>query len=301
MKVLITGGSGLVGSELTKLLIHKGHEVVWLSRNSGVKNGITSYKWDYKNDFIDTKAFEGVSYIVHLAGAGVFEKRWSAAYKKEIADSRVKATELLIRKATEFPLIKACVCASAIGIYGNSYNTIPLNEDADLGDDFLADITKKWELAINQFKTTSIRTVKLRIGIVLAKEGGALPSIVTPIRYFIGSPLASGNQIISWIHIQDLCGMILKSIEDETMAGVYNAVGPNPVSNKVFTELAAKIINKPIFMPHVPSFALQLILGKQKSASVIQGIAVSSSKIQSSGFKFSYPTIESALNDLLKN
>ena len=301
MKVLITGGSGLVGSELTKLLIHTGYEVVWLSRNSGVKNGITCYKWDYKNDFIDPKAFEGVTYIVHLAGAGVFEKRWSEEYKREILDSRVKATELLIKKATEFTSIKACVCASAIGIYGNSYNTIPLNENADLGNDFLANITKKWESSIDKFKRTPIRTVDLRIGIVLAKEGGALQSIVAPIKYFIGSPLASGKQIISWIHIQDLCGMILKSIQDDTMTGIYNAVGPNPVSNKVFTEVAAKTINKPILMPNVPSFALELILGKQKAASVIQGIAVSSSKIQASGFEFTYPTIESALNDLLKN
>lgn len=301
MKVLITGGSGLVGSKLTKLLTNTGYEVVWLSRNSGVKNGVTCYKWDYKNNFIDPKAFEGVTHIVHLAGAGVFEKRWSEEYKKEILDSRVKATELLIKKAAEFSSIKACVCASAIGIYGNSYNTIPLNENADLGNDFLAEVTQKWELALDKFKTTAIRTVELRIGIVLAKEGGALQSIIAPIKYFIGSPLASGKQIISWIHIQDLCGMILKSIQDETMTGVYNAVGPNPVSNKEFTEVAAKIINKPLLMPNVPTFALELVLGKQKAASVVQGIAVSSSKIESSGFRFSYPTIESALNDLLKS
>jgi uncharacterized protein (TIGR01777 family) len=300
MKVLITGGSGLVGSELTKLLIHAGYEVVWLSRSSGVKNGITCYAWDYKSDFIDTKAFEGVTYIVHLAGAGVFDKRWSDAFKKEIIDSRVKATELLIKKASEFSSIKACICASAIGIYGNSYNTILLKEDAHLGDDFLANVTKEWELAISKFATTSIRTVELRIGIVLAKKGGALTSIVAPIKYFIGSPLASGKQIISWIHIQDLCNMILKSIQDDTMTGVYNAVAPNPVSNKEFTHLAAKIIKKPILLPHVPPVALQIILGKQKAASVIQGIAVSSSKIQSSGFEFSYSTIEKALNDLLK-
>jgi uncharacterized protein (TIGR01777 family) len=299
MKVLITGGSGLVGSELTKLLKSAGYEVVWLSRNAGIKNGITCYKWDYKSDFIDPKAFEGVTYIIHLAGAGVFEKRWSEEFKKEILDSRVNTTELLIKKAAEFTSVKACICASAIGIYGNSYNTTLLNENASLGNDFLADVTKKWESAISKFNTTQIRRVILRVGIVLAKEGGALPSIVTPVKYFIGSPLASGKQIISWIHIKDLCSMFLKSLQDETMTGVYNAVAPNPVSNKEFTQTAAKIIHKPILMPHVPAFALEILLGKQKAASVIQGIAVSSSKIEAIGFKFSYPTIESALNDLL--
>jgi len=301
MKVLITGGSGLIGSELTKLLITNGHKVVWLSRSSGIKNGITCYKWDYKNDFIDTKAFDGVDCIVHLAGAGVFEKRWSEEFKKEIIDSRVKATELLVKNASECTSIKACISASAIGIYGNSYNTILLNENAELGEDFLADVTKKWELAVNKFESTHIRTVKYRIGIVLAKKGGALPSIISPIKNLIGSPIASGKQIISWIHIQDLCSMILKGIEDETIVGVYNAVAPKPVSNKEFTLTAAKILHKPIVMPHVPSFALGLILGKQKAASVVEGIAVSSSKIESSGFKFSYPTLENALNDLLKN
>ncbi|WP_018343181.1 TIGR01777 family oxidoreductase [Cytophaga aurantiaca] len=299
MKVLITGGSGLVGSELTKLLINAGYEVVWLSRNSGVKKGITCYKWDYKNDYIDAKAFEDVTYVVHLAGAGVFEKRWSSEFKKEIADSRIKATELLVRKAAEFISIKAFICASAIGIYGNSYNTSPLGEDAILGNDFLADVTKKWEHTTSKFKDIG-RTIQLRIGIVLAKEGGAYPTMMMPIKYFVGSPLASGKQIISWIHILDVCRIILKSIEDDTMTGAYNVVAPNPVSNKEFTLAAAKKINKPILMPNVPSIALEILLGKQKAASVIQGIPVSSSKIEASGFEFSFPTLGSALDDLAK-
>lgn len=300
MKVLITGGSGLVGSELTRLLINEGYEVSWLSRTEGVKNGIMRYKWDYKNDFIDSKAFEGVTYIVHLAGAGVFEKRWSDAFKKEIADSRIKATELLVKKAAGFRSIKACICASAIGIYGNSYHTIPLDEKAELGKDFLAEVTKKWELATRKFEDIPVRTVQLRIGIVLSTEGGAFPTIMRPIKYFIGSPLGSGKQMISWIHITDVCKIILKSIQDESMTGVYNAVAPNPVSNKEFTHAVAQKIHKPIVLPHVPSFALELLLGKQKAASVIEGISVSSFKIQASGFEFSYSTLESALNDLVK-
>lgn len=301
MKVLITGGSGLVGTQLTKLLIKNNYDVVWLGRKSGIQNGITCYKWDYKNEYIDLKAFDGVTHIVHLAGAGVFDARWSSSYKQEIINSRVLATELLIKASSAFTSIKTCICASAIGIYGNSFNTELLKEEAELGKDFLAEVTKKWEIATEGFDSKNIRKVNYRIGIVLAKEGGALQSIAKPIKYFIGSPLASGKQIISWIHIEDLCRMILKGLQDDTLTGIYNAVAPNPVSNGKFTEMIGKVIKRPLIMPHVPSFALKIILGSEKAASVIQGISVSSSKIETSGFDFKYPILEDALKDLLLN
>ncbi len=301
MKVLITGGSGLVGSKLTQMLISKGIEVVWLSRNAGVKAGIVGYAWDYKKDFIDSNAFTGVTHLVHLAGAGVFEKRWTKAYKKELCDSRIKATELLVREVAKYPNIKTCVCASAIGIYGNSLNTILLAEDAPVGTDFLARLSNDWELATEAFNNIHLRTVKFRIGIVLANEGGALPSILAPIRACIGSPLASGAQIISWIHIEDLCNMFVHALEDDTMNGVYNAVAPNPVTNKEFTVQSARALQKPMFMPNVPAIALKIVLGTKKSFSVIEGIAVSALKVQHQGFVFKFDAINKALMHLLQN
>jgi uncharacterized protein (TIGR01777 family) len=298
--VLITGGSGLVGSKLTQILLKGGYKVIWLSRVAGIKSGITCFKWDYKNNFIDPKVFEGVSHIVHLAGAGVFDHKWSNSYKKEIIDSRTKATEVLISAASAFPAIKTWVCASAIGIYGNSMDNKLHGETDSEGKDFLATVTKQWEHATSKVEPINARLVQIRIGIVLAKEGGALPSMVSPIKYFIGAPLASGRQMISWIHIEDLCSIITKGLEDPSMHGVYNAVAPNPISNEVFTKTAAEIMKKPLFMPNIPAFVLASILGKERSASVTQGIMVASLKIEQTGFKFKFTHLKEALIELLK-
>jgi len=299
MKILITGGSGLVGSKLTQMLTDKGIAVVWLGRKAGLKNGIVCYKWDYKTNYIDKKAFEGVTHVIHLAGAGVFDKRWSESYRKEIYDSRIKTTELLVQHISEIPQLKAFIGGSAIGIYGNSLQTTLLDETASSGNDFLAKVTVDWENVALAFELSNIRTVTIRIGIVLAKEGGALEAITKPIKLYIGSPLATGEQIISWIHIEDLCSIFIKAIEDENMKGVYNGVAPTPVSNKVFTKAAATILKKPLLLPNVPAFVLNVVLGNQKACSVVQGIPVSALKIQHAGLKFRYPTIESALSNLL--
>ena len=299
MKILITGGSGLVGSRLTQMLINKGIEVKWLSRTAGKKDGIDCFRWDYKTNYIDEKAFEGVTHLVHLAGAGVFEKRWSASYKKEIYDSRIKTTQLLVQYLPKVQSLKAFVCGTAIGIYGNSLQKNLLEEDAGNGSDFLAKTTVDWEKAADTNIPPGIRTVKIRTGIVLAKDAGALPAMVQPIKFLIGSPLASGEQIISWIHLDDLCNIFIKAIEDEGMNGVYNGVAPTPLSNKVFSKTIAAVIKKPLIMPNVPAFALNVILGKEKAYSVVEGIPVSSAKIQKAGFTFIFPTLEKALNDLL--
>lgn len=299
MKILITGGSGLVGSRLTQILINKGVEVIWLSRTAGKKNGIVCFKWDYKTNYIDEKAFEGVTHLVHLAGAGVFDKRWSPSYKKEIYDSRIKTTQLLVRYLPKLAQLKAFVCGTAIGIYGNSLQSILLEEDAAHGSDFLAKTTEDWEKAADSNIQPLIRTVKIRTGIVLAKDAGALPAMVKPINFYIGSPLASGEQIISWIHLDDLCNIFVKAIEDESMSGAYNGVAPTPLSNKIFSKTIARVLNKPLIMPNVPAFALNILLGKEKAYSVVEGIPVSSTKIQKAGFTFIYSTLDKALNNLL--
>lgn len=299
MKVLITGGSGLVGKQLTKFLQSQNIQVVWLSRTKGVKNGIRSFLWDYKNAYIEEGAFEGVTHIVHLAGAGVFEKRWTKKYKKEIRDSRIETTKLLVEKAIKLNHLQAFISGSAIGIYGNSFNKTLLNETSEYGNDYLAQVTKEWEGATEPLINTSIRLAIIRTGIVLSEHGGALPAMINPIKAYIGSPLASGEQVISWIHINDLCGIFSKAITDNEIKGIYNGVAPYPVTNKVLTQVAAEVLQRPLIMPNVPGFALNIILGKEKAASVIQGIAVSAEKIRTSGFVFSYPEIKTALQNLL--
>jgi uncharacterized protein (TIGR01777 family) len=299
MKVLITGGSGLIGTELTKLLKSREIEVVWLSRTPGIKNGITTYAWDYKKNFIDHAAFESVTHIVHLAGAGVFDKRWSSAYKKEIYDSRIRTTQLLVKATADINSIQAFICGTAIGVYGNSMNEVLLNENDSAGADFLARVTKDWELASKPLEERNIRTVKIRTGIVLAKQTGALPEMIKPIKLGIGSPLASGKQIISWIHIEDLCEIFTRAIIDPTIFGIFNGVAPHPVSNATFTKAAADILGKRLLFPNVPKFVMNMVLGKEKAASVVEGIAASASKIQKQGFVFKYPNIKEALTDLL--
>jgi uncharacterized protein (TIGR01777 family) len=299
MKILITGGSGLVGKQLTKSLQAQNIEVTWLSRTKGVKDGIKSFLWDYKKGYIEEEAFDGITHIVHLAGAGVFDKRWTKSYKKEIFDSRILTTKLLVEKALKLNGLEAFISGSAIGIYGNSMNSVPLTETALYGNDYLAQVTKEWEAATVPLENSSIRLAIIRTGIVLSEHGGALPAMINPIKAYIGSPLASGEQIISWIHIDDLCTIFSKAITDAAIKGTYNGVAPEPVTNKVLTQTAAAILHKPLVMPNVPSFALNILLGKEKAASVVEGIAVSAEKISATGFTFTYPDIKKALSDLL--
>ncbi|MBC7451502.1 MAG: TIGR01777 family protein [Cytophagales bacterium] len=299
MKVLITGGSGLVGSRLTELLTAKGIEVVWLSRKAGIRNGIVSYEWSYKKKNIDPEAFNGVTHIIHLAGAGVFDKRWTDEYKKEIIDSRIETTKLLFEHIESMDLVSSFISGSAIGWYGNRMDDKRMVESDAPGSDFLANVTKQWEAAADVFTTKGIRTVKIRIGIVLAKEGGALPAMLAPVKLSIGSPLASGKQMVAWIHIDDLCGIFMKALEDTSMQGVYNGVAPNPLPNALFMRTCADVIKKPFFMPRVPALILELILGKEKAMSLIQGINVSSEKVEAKGYAFKFRDLAAALKDIL--
>jgi len=299
MKVLITGGSGLVGTRLTHFLTNKGIEVVWLSRKSGTHNNIVSYEWDYKKGKIDTEVFKDVTHIVHLAGAGVFDKSWTSNYKKEIIDSRIETTRLLFEHIASMKKLTAFICSSAIGWYGNSLGNKKMIESDPPSYDFLSEVAVKWEQAADQFQTKDIRTVKIRIGIALSEKGGALQSMLLPVKFGFGSPLASGKQIISWIHLDDLCGIFIKALEEDIMKGIYNAVAPEPVQNREFMQQCAYAMGRPFFLPHVPETILNIVLGKEKSKSVTQGINVSSEKIQKQDYLFLYPDLNSALKNLI--
>lgn len=298
-KILITGGTGLVGGKLTSLLLSKGYAVSHLSRSKKNEGKIETYVWDIDKNYIEEGAFEGVAAVVHLAGAGVADKKWTESRKKEILESRTKSTKLLFEKikALENPP-KAFISASAIGFYGLDTGDEIKTEASDGGDGFLADVVKKWENEVDTFNQLNMRVVKLRLGIVLAKDAGALPKMALPVKMFLGAPLGSGEQYMSWIHIDDLTAMFLSALNDSAYEGTYNAVSPSSVTNKEFTENIARSLNRFLFLPKVPAFILKLVLGEMASI-LLYGNRVKSSRLDEHKFSFEYINLDQALNNLL--
>ncbi|MBS9525338.1 TIGR01777 family oxidoreductase [Litoribacter alkaliphilus] len=292
-KILITGGSGLVGKKITEQLEREDYEVAWLSRSP--KEGRKTFIWDVEKQEIDPYAMRWADAIIHLAGAGVADKRWTEKRKREILDSRVESTRLLFEAArTEEEKPKVIVSASAVGYYGMDTGDTLLNEEDKPGDDFLAEVVKKWEKEVKHFESLHIRTVMLRIGIVLASEGGALSEILRPP---VAAPLGTGEQFMSWIHLSDLARMFRHALFNDSVHGVYNAVGPKPVTNRELTEKAAKAKGKPFVNVGVPKAVLRVVLGEMAQM-VLGGNKVSSLKIQSAGYKFRYNDIGDALGQL---
>lgn len=296
--ILITGASGLIGKRLTELLLQRGHNVSHLGR-SEKKGAIPSYIWNVEKKQIDINALKGIDTIIHLAGAGVADKRWTEKRKQEILESRTQSTELLHatlkHTANE---VKHFISASAIGYYGFNLKGELFDEQSTPGTDYLASVTRQWEESIDKLNELPLRLAKLRIGIVLSDKGGALAPMVVPVKFFVGSPLASGKQMLSWIHIDDLCKMFVHLVENESLQGAYNGTGPYAVSNEDFTKAIGKQLNRPVFLPKVPAFLLKLILGEMANL-IIFGSDVSSKKIQSTGFRFQFNTLEESLRNLL--
>jgi uncharacterized protein len=300
MNILITGGSGLLGSRLTELLTQKSYHVAWLSREAGEKNGIKCFSWEPMKGKIDEAAVQWADAIIHLAGAGVADKPWTEKRKEEILQSRLRSTHLLYSTLKKLnKSLTAFISASAIGYYGFTNFEDELTEESKAGTDFLAQVVKKWEGAVNQIATLNLRTVIIRIGIVLSDKGGALKAMSAPVKYFAGAALGSGKQQIAWIHIDDLCRMFIHTLEEPHLNGVFNGVATNPVSNKYFTKAIGKALNRPVFLPNVPSFVMKLMLGEM-AAMVLNGSAVSNHKIAATGFSYTFETAEDALNDLLR-
>ena len=297
--ILITGASGLLGTRLTEMLTVKGHAVSHLGRSA--RNGaVKSYVWDINRRQIDPAALAGTGTIIHLAGTNVGEKRWTAARKRDILESRIQSTRLLydeLKKGNHS--VKTFVSASAIGYYGFEDNDTLLTEEYPAGKDFLADVTRQWEEEIDRIATLGIRVVKLRIGIVLSDKGGALVELARTVRWSVGSPLGSGDQHISWIHIDDVCAMFVRAVDDESMHGPYNATGPYAVTNRELTKAIARALHRPMFLPAVPAFVLRLVLGEMADI-VLRGSRVSSGKMQDEGFLFRFDTLEKAVGDLLR-
>lgn len=288
--ILITGGSGLVGKKITQLLERKGYSVAWLSRNPE-KYSQKSFAWDVDKYTLDPEAITWADGIIHLAGEGVADKRWTASRKKAILESRTNSTALLLQtmeKSDKKP--EAFVSASAVGYYGFNTGDNLMDEKGPSGNDFLAQVVIAWEDQVKKIEDLGIRTVMLRIGIVLDNKGGALVEMLKPP---VAAPLGNGQQWMSWIAIDDLARMFFFALENKEVKGIYNAVGPKPATNEELT----KKVGKFYMGIGVPGFALKMVLGEMAQM-VLGGNKVSSKKIRDAGFEFRYPSLEEALEKI---
>ncbi len=297
-KVLITGGTGLIGFKIIEKLLYKGYEVNCLTRSKKNSNHdfLKYFIWNPGEGTADEKAFDAINYVINLAGAGVADKRWTTSRKKEILNSRVDSIKTL-HKYLNGKKVEVFVSASAIGYYGNTSNK-KVGEDFKPGNDFLAEVCVKWEKVADEANAYSERIIKIRIGVVLDKNEGALPKLITPIKNFVGAPLGNGEQYVSWIHIEDLVNLFIYSVRNQLATGAYNGVAPNPVTNEKITKVIAKKLNRSLWLPNVPSFVLKVLLGEMADV-VLNSCNTSSKKIESSGYSFSYTTIESAITELM--
>lgn len=297
-RVLISGGSGLVGSRLSQMLLNKGYEVAHLSRTKESKNpNIDVLVWDVQQMKLDPKAIEAFDYIIHLAGAGIVDEAWTEERKKVIQDSRVKSSQLLkqsIQANEKKPL--AFVSASAIGYYGIETTEHIYKESDAPGSGFLAETCVKWEASINEIEALGIPVSKIRIGLVLSPEGGALKEMAAPLKLGFGAPLGSGKQYMPWIHIDDLCRLFIYSMEQKA-SNTFNGAAPNPVNNQEFTKILASVLKKPLWLPNVPGFIIKMLLGS-RSQLVLKGSRISAEKVLASGFQFRFTDLKSALKDL---
>jgi uncharacterized protein len=303
--VLVTGGTGLVGTALVPVLLQKGYRIILLTRSRSTQHlayahhpDVSYSYWDHEKAAIDEQVVTAAHHIVHLAGANVAEKRWTKARKKEIADSRVQSGRLLVdalQRSSHRPL--SFIGASAIGWYGSDakVHPVPFTENAPSDPAFLGRTCYEWEESTSPLISLGIRRVILRIGIVLSRKGGALPEFEKPLRFGIAPLLGSGQQVISWIQLQDLVSMIIYSIEQSSLQGIYNAVAPVPVTQRSLMRSLAKQRQQPFLPFKVPAFFLQVLLGEM-SIEVLKSTTVSAAKIQHHGFKFIYSTIEEALS-----
>lgn len=296
-KVLISGGSGLIGTQLTKQLLKEGYEVAHLSRKKSREGLVKNYYWNIDKQEIESGALENCAYIIHLAGESIVKKRWTEKRKKEILESRTKTATLLYHEVSKLgKKPKAILAASAVGYYGFEDEAKIFSEQDVAGTDFSAKTCQVWEAAIVPFESY-MRTVTIRIGIVLSTKGGALPLFALPIKLGIGSALGSGNQIVPWIHEEDLCSIFIHALKNDKMNGPYNAVAPGWLKQSELTKAIARQLHRPLLFPKVPASLIRLILG-ERAEIVLNGNAITCNKLQQTGFVFNYSQISAALFNL---
>lgn len=296
MKVLVSGASGLIGSALLPSLRGAGHETVSLVRTRG-NPGIY---WDPLTETIDNSALEGCDAIVHLAGESIASRRWTTAQKTKILDSRVKGTRLLataLSKNKKLPQVM--VSASAIGFYGDRGDEV-LRETSSPGTDFLAGVCRQWEAAAEPLAKVGVRVVHPRFGIVLSKDGGALPKIALPFRLGIGGKVGSGKQYMSWVALDDVARAIVFCLETPALAGPVNVVAPAPVTNAEFTKTLGRVLSRPTLFP-LPAFAAKVGLGEMGEALLLSSARVEPARLLGAGFRFHHTALEETLRAIFNS
>lgn len=295
--ILITGATGLVGSRLIPTLLEKGYQISVLARKPITIKDVAVYLWDVYQQQIDKKAFEGVDTIIHLAGESIADEKWTPERKQQIIDSRVLSAKLLYQaiRETKAP-VSTFISASAVGYYGDRKNEI-LTENSAPGEGFLADCCVQWEAAADEGVDLDIRVVKIRIGLILSKEDGALAAMEKPIRYFVGAPLGSGKQWMPWIHLDDIVNIFAAAVENEKMVGAYQACSPYPASNKLLTKTIAGKLNRPVWPVHVPAFVLKMMMGEMAILPLMSTNTLAN-KLLETGFKYKYINLDQALDSI---
>lgn len=301
MKILITGATGLVGNELTALLLKNGHSVNCLTTSRGkivADHDYYCYHWDPQKGQIDENCLINVDAIIHLAGATI-SKRWTESYKKEILKSRTASAELLFQTLKKYPhQVKQFISASAIGIYPESHDVVYDENTTQTGTGFLADVVKEWEASADKFRQLGLKVAKIRTGLVLSEKGGALPQMAKPIRFGLGANMGDGKQIQSWIHLTDLARLYVLVAENQ-LEGVFNGVAPNPVSYGTLTKSLAQKLQRPLFLPGIPKFLMRLVLGEMADL-LFSSKNVSPRKATEKGFTYVFPTLGDALSAIYK-
>jgi uncharacterized protein (TIGR01777 family) len=298
--VLISGGTGLVGTSLCRRLLALGYRVKVLTRTPRPNREVEYCLWDWENGEVERSVVQDVDYIIHLAGENIGQERWTQTRKERLRDSRVKSAECLLRAVESLPRKpKAFITASAIGYYGAITSSKKFKETDAPGADFLGEICVEWENAAHAFEPLGLRTVIVRCGIVLAEKGGALAEMVRPVRLGFGSPIGSGRQYVPWIHLDDVCGIYVQALTDASMKGPYNAVAPEGCTHRKFMKTLSTVLNKPFWFPPIPALFLKMLLG-QRAQLLLEGSRVASDRIQGAGYVFKFPSLEGALKELLK-
>ena len=301
MKVLVTGATGLIGTEIVALLLQNGIKVNYLTTSKEKIEHQPNYNgfyWNPQSGIIDENCFIGVFAVIHLAGASI-SKKWTSKYKQEIIESRVLSSNLLYSVLKNKPhQVKKFISASAIGIYPDSLTEVYTEDFTRFNNSFLSNVVVKWEESVRQIERLKIDVCYLRTGLVLSTKGGALAEIIKPTQLGLGAAFGSGKQMQSWIHIHDLANMYLFAIQND-ISGVFNGVAPTPISNYELTSNIAKSLNKPFFLPNIPKFIIKLALGEMHTI-LFESQNVSANKIVKHGFSFEFKTIYSALQNLIK-